>query len=131
VNTRFSYHGTGGSLLVLQLKNALLTIVTLGIYSFWAKNNVRKFHYENTEVDGERFEYHGTGGELFRGALKAFGLIFLLSAGFGLLTAIVGGVEASVEMQWMTVLPLYLVMGVLMIARSAFPLTLGCSTSRS
>ena len=115
MNTRFSYHGTGGSILLLQLQNALLTILTLGIYSFWAKNNIRKFHYENTEVDGERFEYHGTGGELLRGALRAFGLIFLLSAAFGLITAIIGGVEASVEMQWVTVIPVYLVMGALMI----------------
>ena len=114
MNTRFSYHGTGGSLLLLQLKNALLTIVTLGIYSFWAKNNLRKFHYENTEVDGERFEYHGTGGELLRGGLKAFGLIFLLSLGFGIVTALLGPVDPTATPGAIAIV-FYLVLGVLML----------------
>jgi uncharacterized membrane protein YjgN (DUF898 family) len=75
---RLQYHGTGGSLFGLVLVNALLTIVTLGFYSFWAKNKVREFHFSHTELDGDRFAYHGTGGELLTGALKATGILFLL-----------------------------------------------------
>lgn len=112
--TRFSYHGTGGSLLILQLKNALLTIVTLGIYSFWAKNNLRKFHYENTEVDAERFEYHGTGGELLRGGLRAFGLIAVFSLVFGIITALLGPVDPAAT-QGTAAMVFYLVLGVLML----------------
>lgn len=75
---KVKYHGTGGSLFGLVLKNLLLTIVTLGIYSFWAKNNVREFHYGHTELGDERFAYHGTGKELFLGAAKAMLIFFTL-----------------------------------------------------
>lgn len=70
---RFRYHGTGGSLFGLVLVNGILSVITVGIYSFWAKTKVRQFHYSHTEMDGERFAYHGTGGELFRGYLKVIG----------------------------------------------------------
>jgi uncharacterized membrane protein YjgN (DUF898 family) len=73
-NAKLRYHGEGGALFGLMIVNVLLTIITLGIYSFWAKNKVREFHYSHTSFDGDRFAYHGTGGELFAGALKA-GLI--------------------------------------------------------
>jgi uncharacterized membrane protein YjgN (DUF898 family) len=91
VNTsaaRLRYHGMGGSLLGLVVVNALLTIVTLGIYSFWAKNRVRQFHYSHTELDGDRFAYHGTGGELLAGTLKAIGVILLIAIAYAFIVAI-------------------------------------------
>ena len=91
----FRYHGTGGSLFGLVLVNGLLTVLTLGIYSFWAKNKVREFHYSHTEMDGDRFAYHGTGGELFSGALKASGILIVLGLVFGILSALLGGPNAS------------------------------------
>lgn len=91
----FRYHGTGGALFGLAFVNGLLTVVTLGIYSFWAKNKVREFHYSHTEMDGDRFAYHGTGGELFSGALKASGIMIVLGIVFSILTALLGGPNAS------------------------------------
>jgi len=116
-DTRFRYHGTGGSLFVLTLINGLLTVVTLGIYSFWAKNKVRVFHYENTEVAGERFTYHGTGGELLIGALKAFGIIFVLSAAAAILTPLLVGVAGTQSLiaQAVIFVVVYLGIGVLFI----------------
>ena len=87
----FRYHGTGGSLFGLVFVNGLLTMLTLGVYSFWAKNKVREFHYSHTEMDGDRFAYHGTGGELFSGALKAAGILIVLGLVFSILTALLGG----------------------------------------
>lgn len=78
------FHGDGGTLFGIHLKNLLLTIVTLGIYSFWAKADVRQYLYSQTSVDGDRFAYAGTGGELFRGFFKAMGLV------------IVGGIIAAI-----------------------------------
>jgi len=74
---RLRFHGQGGTLFGIQIVNLLLTIVTLGIYSFWAKVRVRRYLYGQTEFAGDRFAYHGRGKELFIGALKAFGLIVL------------------------------------------------------
>jgi uncharacterized membrane protein YjgN (DUF898 family) len=92
---KLRYHGTGGELFGLMIVNALLTLITVGVYSFWAKNKVRQFHHSHTEIDGDRFAYHGTGGELFVGALKAAGVMIVLSLVFGVATAISGGDAAS------------------------------------
>ncbi|MBI2211762.1 MAG: DUF898 domain-containing protein [Deltaproteobacteria bacterium] len=72
---RFTFHGSGGTLLGIHTVNVLLTIVTLGIYSFWARVRMRGYLLSQTEFEGDRFAYHGTGRELFNGSLKA-GLIF-------------------------------------------------------
>ena len=72
---RLTFHGSGGTLFGIQIVNVLLTIVTLGIYSFWAKVKVRRYLLSQTEFEGDRFAYHGTGRELLNGSLKA-GLVF-------------------------------------------------------
>ena len=59
-----------------------LTILTLGIYRFWAKTKVRQYYWENIEVAGDTLEYHGRPIELLIGFLIAivvllpFGLVF-------------------------------------------------------
>ncbi|MEX0690695.1 MAG: YjgN family protein [Gemmatimonadales bacterium] len=83
---RPSYHGSGGALFGRYLKTALLSIITLGIYAFWGKSNIRAYLYGNTDLGGDRFAYHGLGGELFRGWIKAFGLIL----GVGIVAAMIG-----------------------------------------
>jgi len=72
---RLAFHGSGGTLFGIHTVNVLLTIVTLGIYSFWARVRMRGYLLSQTEFEGDRFAYHGTGRELFNGSLKA-GLIF-------------------------------------------------------
>jgi uncharacterized membrane protein YjgN (DUF898 family) len=78
------FHGTGGALFGIHVVNTLLTLVTLGIYYFWAKTRLRQYLFGQTEIEGDRFAYHGTGRELLLGTLKAvfvFGVpIFLLNA---------------------------------------------------
>ena len=77
---RLFFHGTGGSLFEIQAVNILLTLVTLGIYSFWARVRVRKYLLSQTEFEGDRFAYHGTGKEVLIGFLKAM-LVFGLPIG--------------------------------------------------
>ena len=66
-----SFHGDGGTLFWLHLKSILLSVVTLGIYSFWGRTRIREYLWGQIEVDGDRFAYHGTGLELFKGGLIA------------------------------------------------------------
>jgi len=61
----------------IALLNALLFIVTLTIYRFWAKTNVRRHIWNCVHINGEPLEYTGRGIELFLGALIVFGLFFL------------------------------------------------------
>jgi uncharacterized membrane protein YjgN (DUF898 family) len=78
VERRPSFHGQGTELFGIFVQNILLSIVTLGIYSFWGRTRMRQYLWGATAFEGDRFEYHGTGGELFRGWLKAMGVFLLL-----------------------------------------------------
>jgi uncharacterized membrane protein YjgN (DUF898 family) len=83
------YTGKSGKLFGLWIVNFALTILTLGVYHFWAKTKLRRFFHENTLYLDEPFTYLGTGREIFVSALK-FVLVFvlplaLLAAGITLL----------------------------------------------
>ncbi len=66
-----------GGFFGLSLLNGLLRILTLGVYHFWGKTEVRQRIWSAVRVDEEPLEYRGTGGELFRGFLIVFGLVLL------------------------------------------------------
>jgi len=68
------------SYLGLSLKNGLLNLLTLTLYRFWGKTEVRRRIWSSTYLNDEAFEYTGRGMELFIGFLIATGLtaVFLL-----------------------------------------------------
>jgi uncharacterized membrane protein YjgN (DUF898 family) len=66
-----------GSFLALSLINGALRILTLGVYHFWGKTEVRQSIWSAVRVDGEPLEYRGTGGELFRGFMIVFAIVLL------------------------------------------------------
>ena len=72
-----SWSGGTWSLAGLGFINLLLTIVTLGIYHFWAKTEVRRRLVSSIRINGEPMEYTGTGKELFLGFLIIFAVILL------------------------------------------------------
>ena len=78
---RLRFHGTGSELFGIFLQNVLFTLITLGIYSFWAKVRTRKYIWSQTEFGGDRLGFHGTGKELLLGWLKA-AILFGGLAGF-------------------------------------------------
>ena len=69
-----------GPWMKIQLVNLLLTLVTFGFYSFWAKVKVRKYFYNETEIGGDRFDYYGTGKELMIVWLKV-SVVFIVVFG--------------------------------------------------
>jgi uncharacterized membrane protein YjgN (DUF898 family) len=64
-------------LVSLSLINALLRIVTLGVYQFWGKTELRKRIWYGVRLQGEPLEYTGTGRELFIGFLFVFALVLI------------------------------------------------------
>lgn len=64
----------------IWLKNAILTILTLGIYRFWGKTNLRSYIWSHLEIFNHPFIYHGTPLELLRGFLKALPLFLIFIA---------------------------------------------------
>ena len=54
------FTGRGGEYFGVWIVNLLLTIVTLGIYSPWAKVRRLQYFYRHTEVAGSSFDFHGS-----------------------------------------------------------------------
>lgn len=65
------FHGKGGEYFGIWIVNVALTILTLGIYSAWAKVRNKRYFYGNTDIDGASFEYLATGGQILKGRLIA------------------------------------------------------------
>jgi uncharacterized membrane protein YjgN (DUF898 family) len=63
------FTGTWREYLPIAATNVLLTIVTLGVYRFWATARQRRYLWSRTEVIGDRLEWSGTGKEMFIGFL--------------------------------------------------------------
>lgn len=88
------YTGETGSLFLLAMTTGFLTILTLGIYRFWAKSRIRRYIWNATQPGGDPMEYTGTGIEKFIGFLIAIVIlavylgitqILLAFAGFSML----------------------------------------------
>ncbi|MGL4368086.1 MAG: YjgN family protein [Spirochaetota bacterium] len=70
-----AFKGKGLDFFFLLLKNLFLTMITFGIYSFWAKIEIQKYLNRNTFYLDEGFDFHGTGKEKFIGFLKGMGIV--------------------------------------------------------
>lgn len=66
------FTGSWQEFLPIALTNLLLTIVTLGIYRFWAKARERRYLWSRTHVVDDSLEWTGTGKEMFLGFLVVF-----------------------------------------------------------
>lgn len=73
----FAFNGRWQDYAPIAFTNLLLTIVTLGIYRFWAKARTRRYLWAQTRFIDDHLEWAGTGGELFKGALMAIVLVVL------------------------------------------------------
>ena len=62
----------------LLAKNFLLNIITLGVYRFWARTNLRRYFWYGIEIGGDRLEYTGRGIELFVGFLIVVAVLLLI-----------------------------------------------------
>ncbi len=67
--TEFEFRGSASEYFGIWIVNLLLSIVTLGIYSAWAKVRTKKYFYQNTYVAGRSFDYHATGKQILLGRL--------------------------------------------------------------
>ena len=73
-----AFRGTVGGAYSVYVKNALLTVLTLGLYWPWARVEILKYFYGHTELDGDRFAFHGNGRELLPGWLKVGAILIPL-----------------------------------------------------
>lgn len=72
----FEFRGSGGEFFRIWIVNIALTLLTLGIYSAWAKVRTRRYFYGNVFVAGHSFDYHASPVRILIGrviALVLFG----------------------------------------------------------
>lgn len=65
------FSGRGAEFFGIWIVNVLLTIVTLGIYSAWAKVRTTQYFYGHTKVDGHSFRYLATPIQILKGRIIA------------------------------------------------------------
>jgi uncharacterized membrane protein YjgN (DUF898 family) len=71
------FNGSGQTLFGIWIVNVFFTLITGGVFYFWAKARVRAYMWSQIGLDGQRFAFHGTGAELCIGWFKVmvyFGL---------------------------------------------------------
>ena len=73
------FTGKAGEYFGIWIVNLLLSIVTLGIYSAWAKVRRKKYFYNNTLIDGVGFDYHASPIAILKGRIIAFVLFIAYS----------------------------------------------------
>ncbi|MBC3873917.1 YjgN family protein [Undibacterium flavidum] len=78
------FTGSGKEYFKIWIVNLCLTLMTLGVYSAWAK--VRRLQYfdRNTQFAGSVFNFHGDPKVILRGRIVAAILLFLYHYVFGL-----------------------------------------------
>ena len=69
---RFRFSGSAGEYFGIWIVNLFLTVVTLGIYSAWAKVRRKRYFYGNTWLADSNFEYHGNPVAILKGRIVAF-----------------------------------------------------------
>jgi uncharacterized membrane protein YjgN (DUF898 family) len=70
------FTGTGGEYFGIWIVNLLLTIVSLGIYSAWAKVRRLQYFYRHTEIAGSSFDFHGSPVRILIGRVIALLMLF-------------------------------------------------------
>jgi len=80
---KVQFSGKGGEFFGIWIVNILLSIITLGIYSAWAKVRTYRYFYGHTRIDGHSFDYLATPIQILKGrilAVIAFLIYTLLSS---------------------------------------------------
>ena len=75
----FAFDGDGGEYFRIWIVNLVLTILTLGIYSAWAKVRKNRYFYGNTRLAESTFEYLADPVKILKGRLIVFAVLGLSS----------------------------------------------------
>lgn len=75
---RPQFSGRAGEYFGIWIVNVLLTILTLGIYSAWAKVRTERYFYANTRLAGSSFDYLADPIRILKGRLIAYAVVIAL-----------------------------------------------------
>lgn len=96
----------------LSVKNFLYRIVTLGLYNFWGKTEVRKRIWGAIRINGEPLQYTGTGKELLVGFLVILGVITVPTLLITVAVAMTAGQTAAQNLNSLMTIGFFYLIGV-------------------
>lgn len=99
------FRGDGMEYLRIWLVNVALTLLTLGVYSAWAKVRREKYFHRNLLVDGASFDYHGAPRAILLGRILLVVLLVVMNLAEGLHPAarIAAALAATFGFPWLLV----------------------------
>jgi len=101
----FVFEGSGKEYFRIWIVNIALTILTLGIYSAWAKVRTNRYMYANTYLNGSNFEYNADPKRILIGRIIVVTIyaLFLLFAQQLMFFKIAAGIAlvAFIAMPWL------------------------------
>ncbi len=102
---RFQFSGTGGEYFRIWIVNVLLSILTLGIYSAWAKVRNKQYFYGSTTLDGASFEYTANPVSILKGRILVVSvlLVYQLVAVYVPLVAVIMGLGLVFIFPWVVI----------------------------
>lgn len=69
---KMDFQGKFGKFAWILIRDGVLSMATLGIYTFWMIENLLRYFMETTTFGNRNFEFHGKGGDLFKRFLIYF-----------------------------------------------------------
>lgn len=115
VLTPFEFRGTGTEYFKIWIVNTILSVLTLGIYSAWAKVRRKQYLYSNTRLEGNTFQYLADPMKILKGRAIVF-VLFMIYSALSSLLPIVGSI---LSLAFILVLPWLIVRSLTFNARNS------------
>lgn len=97
----FDFHGTGSEYFKIWIVNTILSIITLGIYSAWAKVRRKQYFYGNTRLESASFEYLADPVKILKGRV----IVAVLFIFYSVVSEIFPMVGAVLSLLFLGILP--------------------------
>ena len=110
---KFSFTGTTREYFGIWIVNVLLTIVTLGVYSAWAKVRRQRYFYGNTHLAGATFDYHARPSQILIGRI----IVLVLLVAYNLVATFAPLVSGIFLVAFLFALPWFIMRGMRFSAR--------------
>ena len=111
----FEFNGKGSEYFKIWLVNIILSVITLGIYSAWAKVRRKQYFYGNTTLSGSSFEYLADPVKILKGRLIVVGFFILYSV----LSSLLPLVSGIMSLVFILILPWLIVRSLVFNARNS------------
>ncbi len=111
----FQFKGTGSEYFRIWIVNVLLSIITLGIYSAWAKVRRKQYFYGNTSLTEAAFRYLADPIKILKGRM----IVFLGFAGYSLANQLLPAAAIVLSIGFVFILPWLVVRSLAFNARNS------------